>query len=99
MAGLEIASERKHFRVPQRVFVMRLLLLEIPSQRDGVVYSRQAWNVPRMLAVTLGGAIYGFGEGLRLESGREKGFSRGIQHSLTQKAATDLGAAKLPRVV
>jgi hypothetical protein len=29
-------------------------------------------------------------EGLRLECGREKGFSRGIPQSLTQKAATIL---------
>ena len=39
-----------------------------------------------MHAVTLHGSICSYREGLFLESGREKGISRGIHHSLTQKS-------------
>ena len=48
-----------------------------------------------MLAVTLGVNLWLNSKDLRLESGREKGFSRGIRHRLTQKAATVAGAAKI----
>jgi hypothetical protein len=94
MAGLEIASERKSFRVPQRVFMM------IMAPRDSVPKGRFCLYLPSVergpsACCYTWGPIYSFREGLRLDSGREKGFSRGIRHSLTQKAATDLGAVKI----
>ena len=72
----------------------------IIAPRDSVpkgrfVYTCKAWNVARMLTVTLRGQFIAIGKDLRLESGREKVFSKGLRHSLTQEAPPVAGAAKI----